>query len=194
MQDLVSRELKLKKAVYKTWNYRLTAEGNYTFGLRPVKITVKKEDELICTIQEKHAALKVFCRLLMNLLQLAPYKVKYRAQKPSLFKASVLFLTPKITGKIGDDVFELRLHNDDICSITRNNVQIARIEKDIITEFEQNKYRIFYSDESDFELCFIFCVLIDAQWYKDDTEWAAFRYEKTLVPVDKYPERARWMP
>jgi hypothetical protein len=76
----------------------------------------------------------------------------------------------------------------------KNGVQVAKFEKEAKTEFENNRYKVSYSDETDLELCFIFCVLSDIRWFKDDTEWHAMCYEKSLVPFDKFKDRAKWMP
>lgn len=194
MEKTILRQLKSSGAIYTTEDCQMSGESNYTFGVTLSKITIKKEEKIISTIREKNIFLKIFCRLLMNFFQLSPYELNYRSQKSFFLRASIISIFPKISGEIENDVFELRLHNNNICSLMKNNVQIAKFKKETKSEFEQNRYTISYSSERDFEICFIFCILMDIQWYKDDTEWAAVRYEKTLVPFDKFSERAYWIP
>lgn len=193
MKGIIYRERKAKKYFYKADSNDLSGESNYTFEIALSKIKAWRGNEQVAAVQERFAVLKLFCKLLFNIIQLAPYELRYRDEKPCMLRVAVS-LAPKLSGKIGEHSFELRMHSGNVCSLMKDNIQIARFEKRAKSEFEKNIYEVLYSNEDDFELCFLFCMLADVLWFKNDAEWYAARYETGLIPFDDCSDRANWTP
>ena len=49
--------------------------------------------------------------------------------------------------RTGLDEYALRLHKNNICSICKNEIQIAKIQKQSDSWFEKNQYTIFMSEK-----------------------------------------------
>lgn len=193
METVIYRERKAKKYLYAAESKDLSGESNYTFGIALSKIKACRGDKQIAIIHEKFVVLKLLCKLLLNVIQLAPYEVRYKDEKPCKLRVAVS-LAPKLSGKIGEHTFELRIHGGNICSLMKDDIQIAKFKKRAKSEFERNIYDVFYLNENDFELCFLFCMLADVLWFKNDTEWHAVRYETGVIPFDNCTDRMHWMP
>ena len=193
MESIIYRERRLKHFIYEAESHDLSGESNYTFGIALSKIKASRGSEQFAVIQEKFILLKLLCKLLFNLIQLAPYELRYETEKPSRFRVSVSF-SPKISGKMGKHFFELSMHSGNVCSLMKDNIQIARLKKRAKSEFEKNVYEVLYLSEDDFEFCFLFCMLADVLWFKDDAKCYAVRYETGFVPFDDCSERANWTP
>lgn len=193
METIIYRERKAKKYLYAAEPHDLSGESNYTFGVLLSKIKVYKGDKQIAAVHERFVVLKLLCKLLLNIIQLTPFELRYRTEKPCKLWVAVS-LAPELSGKIGEHSFELRMHGGNICSLMKDNVQIAKFKKRAKSEFERNIYDVLYSNEDDFEVCFLFCMLADVLWFKNDAEWHAVRYETGVIPFDNCTERANWMP
>lgn len=50
--------------------------------------------------------------------------------------------------RTGLDEYALRLHKNNICSICKNEIQIAKIQKQSDSWFEKNQYTIFMSEKN----------------------------------------------
>lgn len=193
MESVIYRVRKVKKYFYETDSNDLSGESNYTFGIALSKIKACRGNEQIAIIHEKFVILKLLCKLLFNVIQLAPYEIRYKDEKPCKLRVAIS-LVPKLSGKVGEHFFELRMHGGNVCSLMKDNVQIAKFKKRAKSEFERNIYDVLYSNEDDFEVCFLFCMLADVLWFKNDAEWYAVRYETGVIPFDNCTERAHWMP
>lgn len=193
MKGIIYRERKAKKYFYKADSNDLSGESNCTFGIALSRAILYRGNEGVAIVQEKCAALKLLSKLLLDIVQLAPYELHYKEAPICSLRLS-MSLAPKFTGKIGEHFFELRMHSGNVCSLMKDNIQIARFEKRAKSEFEKNIYEVLYSNEDDFELCFLFCLLADVLWFKNDAEWYAARYETGLIPFDDCSDRANWTP
>ena len=193
MEAIIYRERRAKSYFYEDESGVLTGESNCTFGIALSRAILYRGNEGFAIVQEKYAALKLLSKLLLDIVQLAPYELHYKEEPICSLRLS-MSLAPKFTGKIGEHFFELRMHSGNICSLMRDSIQIAKFTKRAKSEFERNIYDVIYLNEEDFELCFLFCVLADILWFRDDAHWYAVRYETGLVPFDNCPDRADWMP
>ncbi len=193
MEAIIYRERRAKSYFYEDESGALAGESNYSFGIVLSRAILYRENEGFAIVQEKFAALKLVSKLLLNIVQLAPYELRYKEKPIGNLRVS-MSLAPKLIGKIGEHFFELRMHSGNICSLMRDNVQIAKFTKRAKSEFERNIYDVLYLNEEDFELCFLFCILADILWFKDDAHWYAVRYETGVIPFDSCHDRADWMP
>lgn len=193
MEAIIYRERRARSYFYVDESGALAGESNYSFGIILSRALLYRENERFAIVQEKFAVLKLVSKLLLNIVQLAPYELRYKEEPIGCLRAS-MSLAPKLIGKIGEHFFELRMHSGNICSLMRDNVQIAKFTKRAKSEFERNIYDVLYLNEEFFELCFLFCILADILWFKDDAHWYAVRYETGLVPFDSCHYRVDWMP
>ena len=193
MEAIIYRERRARSYFYVDESGALAGESNCSFGVILSRAILYRENERFAIVQEKFAVLKLVSKLLLNIVQLAPYELRYKEEPIGCLRAS-MSLAPKLTGKIGEHFFELRMHSGNICSLMRDNIQIAKFTKRAKSEFERNIYDVLYLNEEFFELFFLFCILADILWFKDDAHWYAVRYETGLVPFDSCHDRAGWMP
>ena len=193
MEAIIYRERRARSYFYVDESGALAGESNYSFGIVLSRAILYRENKRFAIVQEKFAVLKLVSKMLLNLIQHSPYELRYKEEPICGLRVSIS-LAPKLTGKIGEHFFELRMHSGNICSLMRDNIQIAKFTKRAKSDFERSIYDVLYLNEEDFELCFLFCILAEILWFKDDAHWYAVRYETGFVPFDNCSDRAGWMP
>ena len=63
--------------------------------------------------------------------------------------------------RVGHDYYEIFGHRGRKYSIYKNNVQIAYWDKEAVTLYKGDNYKIIADDDSDYELLISFCLIID---------------------------------
>lgn len=96
----------------------------------------------------------------------------------------------------GKDRYVVRPHNHNVCSICKNGIQIAKVQKKLESWFEENQYTVFATDETaeELSLMLLLCMFIDTTYYKNYRQWSAHKKETNVVWNDPYPEMAEWNP
>jgi hypothetical protein len=64
---------------------------------------------------------------------------------------------------VGKDLYEIFCHKGRKHSVYKNNIQVAWWDKNCVTWFEGDNYKIIADDDSDFELLMSFCLINDNQ-------------------------------
>ena len=146
MEAIVYRERRAKNYFYEDESGVLAGESNCTFGIALSRAILYRGNEGVAIVQEKCAALKLLSKLLLDIVQLAPYELHYKEAPICSLRLS-MSLAPKFTGKIGEHFFELRMHSGNICSLMRDSIQIAKFTKRAKSEFERNIYDVIYLNE-----------------------------------------------
>ena len=124
METIIYRESRAKGYFYEDESVALAGESNYSFGIVLSRAILYRENKRFAIVQEKFAVLKLVSKMLLNLIQLSPYELRYKEEPICGLRVS-MSLAPKLTGKIGEHFFELRMHSGNICSLMRDNIQIA---------------------------------------------------------------------
>ena len=81
MEAIIYRERRARSYFYVDESGALAGESNYSFGIILSRAILYRENERFAIVQEKFAVLKLVSKLLLNIVQLAPYELRYRLLK-----------------------------------------------------------------------------------------------------------------
>lgn len=66
-----------------------------------------------------------------------------------------------VRGQVGQDLYEIFGHKGRKFSVYKNDKQVAWWDKDAVTWFNGDNYKIIADKDSDYELIISFCLIID---------------------------------
>lgn len=164
-----------------------------TYLLFMKHIEIFLSDERVISIYEENSTLKMLGIILLNMLQFNSYTMYIGEKQCGKIKPAFLFvLNPCFSFITPEATYTLRLHSNNICSVTCNSKQIMTIRGKSLTEFEKNTYTVECEDDTALMLALLFCSFMDTTWYKNDLERSVHRFSKSIVPFDRYKHQAEW--
>ena len=95
------------------------------------------------------------------------------------------------------DEYALRLHKNNICSICKNEIQIAKIQKQSDSWFEKNQYTIFMSEkieDREIPVILLISMFVDVVFYKNYRHLSVYKKERNIISSDPYSAMADWQP
>ena len=99
------------------------------------------------------------------------FKTKYRI---GLWDGDSIYFTTASFWKLhyqcqdGADLYDIYGHKGRKYSVYKNDVQVAWWDKEMVSWFEGDNYRIVADDDCNYELVIGFCLIIDSQYSNDD--------------------------
>ena len=99
--------------------------------------------------------------------------------------------------RTGLDEYALRLHKNNICSICKNEIQIAKIQKQSDSWFEKNQYTIFMSEkieDREIQVILLISMFVDVVFYKNYRHLSVYKKERNVISSDPYSAMADWQP
>lgn len=198
MQTQIIRKMGSNSYIYTCSDVpSLLGVTNYMFGFLPIKISVTDSDKNTQKVLiQQNKVLKTILRgvSILNIKIFFPFKLYDGSNclgktKTKLFECVYFFY-------IKNYKFELRQHNNNYCSLLKNEKQVALYKKKDISIAERNVYEIKYdiSINSQMDLIMLFCIFIDRVFYPSNGYISGVKYEKDLIFQDRYNERTDWMP
>ncbi len=195
MKIIVERTLALNKYSYAIeGNDAWIGKANYTFGITLWKLCVYSKEDFTFELKQTNWFLKLLNILpVLNLETFTPFKyfesLQYNGYSRKKFlKAAFLF-------HMGNEIYELRQHNDNICSLMKNEIQVAVYKKEPFSFSEKNRYTVKYSNDmvDNLQLILLFCIFIDVVFYSNKRRVSLVKYERdVIINKDKYSERSLW--
>lgn len=192
----IVRKLKALKLVYSIQeNQELSGNGRCAMGVFFQCLYVTNNGDALLVLRQKNLFLQLLSIVpILNLFVRVPYYFYRRTEHNG-----ILQYAGKDSGYVllaGKDKYIIRPHNHNICSICKNGIQIAKVEKKLESWFEENQYTIFATDSvaQDLPLLLMLCMFIDVTYYKNYRQWSAHKKEVNIVWNDPHPELAEWTP
>lgn len=189
----VERKLNSKGIVYVIKeSVELRGSANYTLGIARQRISVFKNGSNHMELKQNPFLNLINSLPLINLINFSPFR--FCEDGRHVGEACHVITYPQYDIIRGSDVFSLRLHSGNICSLTKNGEQVALFQKDKDSWAEQNKYTIRYSGcmETSLDLLFLICILIDVTFFNNHRRVALAKKETSVVPGDKYDKMKFW--
>ncbi len=191
----VERKLNSKGIAYLIKeSVELRGSANYTLGIWRQRIRVLKNGSIHMELKQNPFLKLINSLPLINLINFSPFH--FCEDGKYVGSARHVMTNPQYDITRGSDVFSLRLHSGNICSLTKNGEQVALYQKEKDSWAEQNKYTIRYSGcmESSLDMLFLICMLIDVTFFKNHGQIALAKEETSVVLGDKYEEMIYWTP
>lgn len=168
--------------------------GRHTFGLLFQRLKLFKGEDQLYELRQTNVLLKLLDVIpLLGWMIIVPFQVFFQGKR--IGRSRRIPFGYQIAFR--DDLYEIRLHRDNICSVMKNGEQISLITKRAETWFEANEYEIQLPDrccEDEQERILLLCMFIDVFYFPNDLSWYAYRKGKTRILHDDYPDRAEWRP
>lgn len=108
---------------------QIDAKANCTYTILPQSLKVSDNRETELMLKQNNFLLRLFDALpVINLFRFTPYTfISNNVACGKLTKAQIM---PAYTLVAGDDTYEIRLHNHDICTLTKNGTVVAKYRKE----------------------------------------------------------------
>ncbi len=170
--------------------------GRCTLDLFFQRLKLIKNDCLVYELRQTNYLLQILSAIpILGLMFFVPFHL--------IYKGTAIGRTKRLSASSGyqifinDDIYEVHLHNDNKCSVMKNETQICLITKKEEVWFEENEYEILAPltcEEDELSKLFLICMFIDVTCFANHRRWAAHKKEKNIVWDDAFPERAEWVP
>lgn len=192
----MKRKLDLHKIVYTVEEKpELAGYGRCTLGLFFQNLRVSENSNSLLCLRQQNVFLQLLAVIpIISLFIHVPY-IFFKGTR----QAGVVRHIPDCCGyclQDQTDRYEILLHNHNICSVCKNGVQVARIQKNPETWFEVNEYTVYAGDDVMVRssLLMLICMFVDITFYSNHRHWSAHKTETSIVLNDPFAEREVWMP
>lgn len=186
----ISFQRKISKArlvfsVCNDFGEQICGFGRCTCGILLQKLTLKwstpslaPEPEIL-TLRQRSWILKILSVIpIISLFVRVPYYF-YRNSNYSGHMKYNCGIRAYIL-RTGLDEYALRLHKNNICSICKNEIQIAKIQKQSDSWFEKNQYTIFMSEkieDREIPVILLISMFVDVVFYKNYRHLSVYKKE-----------------
>lgn len=195
----ISFQRKISKArlvfsVCNDFGEQICGFGRCTCGILLQKLTLKwstpslaPEPEIL-TLRQRSWILKILSVIpIISLFVRVPYYF-YRNSNYSGHMKYNCGIRAYIL-RTGLDEYALRLHKNNICSICKNEIQIAKIQKQSDSWFEKNQYTIFMSEkieDREIPVILLISMFVDVVFYKNYRHLSVYKKERNIISSDPY--------
>lgn len=190
----ISFQRKISKArlvfsVCNDFGEQICGFGRCTCGILLQKLTLKwstpslaPEPEIL-TLRQRSWILKILSVIpIISLFVRVPYYF-YRNSNYSGHMKYNCGIRAYIL-RTGLDEYALRLHKNNICSICKNEIQIAKIQKQSDSWFEKNQYTIFMSEkieDREIPVILLISMFVDVVFYKNYRHLSVYKKERNII-------------
>ena len=175
-------------------NSKISGTSRYTLGFLFHNITVRSESgDTLCLRQTNF-----FLQILDNIPLIGWFVfVPFQAYVNGVYAGSSKrkYGAAMYTFPIGEDIYEMSLHNPNKAALLKNGKQIALYRRDDEIWLEQTVYRVQHSADAVPEILLLFAVFADQVLFSlSGSQVAVYRKERYYQLRDKHPERGNWKP
>lgn len=176
----MSRKLKFGEYSYTFSGGDYSGRVNHTLNIPPRKMQLFKDGEEFYLFRQKNVFYNVIMLLprFLGFDMVPPYYLFHGGK--TVGKSKVSFCSPKRRVAVGDDIYKIDLHSNNFISVTKNEQEIAMIEKEKISIAEIHVYHIDIKDEKEAEMIFLLAMVADCRFYPQRGRWSYWKYERTL--------------
>lgn len=189
----IVKRMEQKQYIYTVnQDNRFCAKANYTYNILPRKIQVFYNNESRFVFKQKRWYIKLFVFFLM--LQSFPKYILYQ-NNYRVGESRIKFFSPRREIKIKEDLYELYLHSNNYISIMKNDIQIALVKRNIISNFGQCDYQVLFNKNEfdDLSELTLLVAYLDLIFFHHRNKIYAIKYEKTCG-IDRHENRKLWKP
>ncbi len=198
----INADARLVFSVCNDFGEQICGFGRCTCGILLQKLTLKwstpslaPEPEIL-TLRQRSWILKILSVIpIISLFVRVPYYF-YRNSNYSGHMKYNCGIRAYIL-RTGLDEYALRLHKNNICSICKNEIQIAKIQKQSDSWFEKNQYTIFMSEkieDREIPVILLISMFVDVVFYKNYRHLSVYKKERNVISSDPYSAMADWQP